>query len=81
MRTERIGGKVRQITLLNLGRHFPIKQEDWPILCNRFAQLLNPQAVILPLECSESIERTAQRYHAHLVGGSSLMARSTSLPR
>ena len=24
VRTERIGGKVRQITVLNLGRHFPI---------------------------------------------------------
>ena len=59
VRTERIGGKVRQITVLNLGRHFPIKQEDWPILCSRLDQLLNPQAVILPLECSESIERTA----------------------
>ena len=67
VRTERIGGKVRQITVLNLGRHFPIKQEDWPILCSRLDQLLNPQAVILPLECSESIERTAQRYHAQLV--------------
>nr|WP_291934347.1 hypothetical protein [Accumulibacter sp.] len=35
VRTERIGGKVRQITVLNLGRHFPIKSEDWPILCSR----------------------------------------------
>ncbi len=62
VRTERIGGKVRQITVLNLGRHFPIKPEDWPILCSRIEQLLNPQALILPLECSESIERAAQRY-------------------
>ena len=28
VRGERIGGRVRQITLLNLGRHFPIKQDD-----------------------------------------------------
>lgn len=67
VRSERIGGKVRQITVLNLGRHFPIKSEDWPLLCSRLEQLLNPQALIMPLECSESIERAAQRYHAQLV--------------
>jgi hypothetical protein len=48
VRTERIGGKVRQITVLNLGRHFPIKPEDWPLLCSRLEQLLNPQALIMP---------------------------------
>ena len=67
VRSERIGGKVRQITVLNLGRHFPIKQEDWPLLCSRLEQLLNPQALIMRLDCSESIERAAQRYHAQLV--------------
>lgn len=67
VRTERIGGKVRQITVLNLGRHFPIKSADWLLLCCRLEQLLNPQALIMPLECSESIERAAQRYHAQLV--------------
>jgi len=35
VRGERIGGKVRQITILNLGRHFPVKQENRPLLCNR----------------------------------------------
>jgi hypothetical protein len=50
VRSERIGGKVRQITLLNLGRHFPIKQEDWPILCSRLEQLVNhTQALIMSL--------------------------------
>ena len=78
VRSERIGGKVRQITLLNLGRHFPIKQEDWPILCSRLEQLLNPQAVILPLECSELIERTAQRYHAQLVARAPTIASTES---
>ena len=67
VRSERIGGKVRQITVLNLGRHFPIKQEDWPILCSRIEQLLNPQALLLPLDCSEQVERAAQNYHAQLV--------------
>jgi hypothetical protein len=77
VRTERIGGKVRQITVLNLGRHFPIKQEDWPILCSRIEQLLNPQALLLPLHCSEHIERSAQRYHAQLVARAPIVASAT----
>ncbi|NMQ27809.1 transposase, partial [Candidatus Accumulibacter phosphatis] len=39
VRGERVAGKVRQITLLNLGRNFAIKQEDWPVLCRRIEQL------------------------------------------
>ena len=77
VRTERIGGKVRQITVLNLGRHFPIKQEDWPILCSRIEQLLNPQALLLPLQCSEHVERAAQRYHAQLVARAPVVASAT----
>ena len=61
VRTERIGGKVRQITVLNLGRHFPIKQEDWPILCSRLEQLLNPQGLLVSLQCTDPIESAAQR--------------------
>ena len=49
VRSERIGGKVRQITVLIFGRHFPIKAEDWPILCIRLEQLLHAQALIMPL--------------------------------
>ena len=32
-RTERVANMVRQITLLDLGRHFAVAQEDWPSLC------------------------------------------------
>ena len=35
VRTERIADKVRQVTLLNLGRQFALGQEDWPTLCTR----------------------------------------------
>lgn len=35
VRGEHIGGKVRQITVLNLGRKFAIQQVDWPPLCSR----------------------------------------------
>ena len=67
VRGERSGGKVRQITVLNLGRHFPIKQEDWPLLCTRLEQLLHPQGILVELNCPEAIERAAQRYYAQLV--------------
>ena len=60
VRGERIGGKVRQITVLNLGRHFAVKQDDWPLLCSRIEQLLQPQEILLPIQCSNHIEGTAQ---------------------
>ena len=66
VRGERIGGKVRQITVLNLGRHFPIKQDDWPLLCSRIEQLLQPQSTF-ELTCPAHIERYAQRYFGQLV--------------
>ncbi len=67
VRGERVGGKVRQITVLNLGSHFSIKQEDWPILCSRIEELLHPQEALLSLQCSPHIESAAQRYFGLLV--------------
>lgn len=67
VRGERIGGKVRQITVLNLGRHFPIKQEDWPLLCSRIEQLLQPQDSLLEAGCPAPIERAAQHYAGQLI--------------
>ncbi len=78
VRGERIGGKVRQITVLNLGRNFAIKQDDWPILCSRLDQLLQPpaQAPLLALACSEHIERAAQRYFEQLVARAPILEAS-----
>jgi transposase len=67
VRTERVAGKVKQLTLLNLGRHFSVSQEDWPALCARIEQLIGGQASLLPVELSASLERLAQRYAAQLV--------------
>ncbi|MHB1592326.1 MAG: IS1634 family transposase [Sulfuricella sp.] len=67
VRGERIGGRVRQITVLNLGRNFPIKQEDWPVLCSHIEYLLHPQETRLAAECPAHIERAAQRYVGQLV--------------
>lgn len=67
VRGERVAGKVRQITLLNLGRHFPIKAQHWPLLCSRIEQLLQPQAGFLPMACPAHLERVAQRYVGQLI--------------
>ena len=47
VRSERRGGKVRQRTLLNLGRHFEIEPESWPRLCARIKDLLDGQPGLL----------------------------------
>jgi len=67
VRSERVGRKVRQITLLNLGREFAVPQEDWPVLCLRLEQLISAQDTLLAAQCSERIEAAAQRYVGQLV--------------
>ena len=37
--SERTGKQVRQLTPLNLGRHFDLPQPDWPRLCARIGLL------------------------------------------
>lgn len=65
VRTERIGKRVRQVTLLNLGRHFAVAQEDWPTLCARIEEILTGQAGLLSLK--PELEKLAQRYAAQLL--------------
>jgi hypothetical protein len=65
VRTERIANKVRQVTLLNLGRHFAVAQEDWPSLCPRIEEIFTGQAGLLPLK--PALEKLAQRYAAQLL--------------
>ncbi|RMG59559.1 MAG: IS1634 family transposase, partial [Gammaproteobacteria bacterium] len=65
--SKRIGGKVKQITRLNLGRHFDVKQEHWPVLCARIDELLRGQASLVAVDCPASVERHAQRIAAQLL--------------
>ena len=39
VQSVRVGSQVRQTTLLNLGRHFALAQEEWPALCARLEEL------------------------------------------
>ena len=60
----RAGKQVRQITLLNLGRHFDLPQPDWPRLCARIEALLAAQPGLLAE--AKPIETLGQRYAARL---------------
>jgi len=66
--SKRIGGKVRQQTLLNLGRTFSLPREQWPVLCSRIEQIISGQMSLTPI--STAIEALAQRYAARLVADS-----------
>jgi transposase len=63
--SERTGDQVRQITLLNLGRHFDLPQPDWPRLCARIDALLAGRPGLLAEP--EAVEVLAQRFTARLI--------------
>jgi transposase len=67
VRSKRIGDKVKQLTLLNLGRHFDMDQPHWPDLCARIEELLTGQASLIPMELPHNVERHAQRIAAQIV--------------
>ena len=64
VRSERHGQKVRAVTVLNLGRHFPVPKEHWPVLCARLEELIHGQQALLPFDSPPSVEAAAQRYAA-----------------
>ena len=55
--SQRVDGKPRQMTLLNLGRHFAVDQDFWTSLCVRIEQLLSHQAELLPIELPTTVEK------------------------
>ena len=65
VRAERLGNKVRQVTLLNLGRHFAVAPGDWPLLCARIEEILSGQAGLLALK--SDLETLAQNFAAQLL--------------
>jgi transposase len=68
--SERVGGKVKQRTLLNLGRHFNLPREQWQLLSARIEELLERgrgKEVLLELELPEELETLAQRYVAQIL--------------
>ncbi|MCG2742985.1 MAG: IS1634 family transposase [Desulfobacteraceae bacterium] len=63
--SERTDGKVRQLTVLNLGRNFSLPREQWPELSARIDQILHGQISLFP--ASDVVEPLAQHYAAILI--------------
>src|SRR5699024_598815 len=58
----------RQRTLLNLGAHFALERQQWPLLCTRIEQLLEGEQQLLALEAfPDGVETEAQRIVAQLL--------------
>ena len=65
--TERVGGKVKQSTLLNLGRYFDVPKENWQMLVARIEQLLSDQVPLFPIDLPENLENLAQIYYSQIL--------------
>lgn len=63
--SERVGKKVRQRTLLNLGRSFSVPREQWPQLCSRIEEILSGQLTLRAADTQ--IEELAHYYAAQLL--------------
>ena len=65
--SRREGGRVRQVALLNLGRHFDLPETLWPVLCVRLGQLLGNQSDLVAVDLPEAVETHAQALAARFV--------------
>jgi transposase len=65
--SERVGERVRQRTLLNLGNAFSVPRERWAPLVERIEQLRRGQGELVGLGLSGEEEQLAQRYAAQLL--------------
>ena len=63
----RSDGRVRQRTLLNLGRHFDVPREQWAALSQRIEQLVGRQSELVPSQLESQWEEMAQRYAAQVI--------------
>jgi len=64
--SARIGDRVRQHTLLNLGSQYPVPREQWGALTDRVDDILHHQRSLFSLE--SDIEAEAQRIAKKLIG-------------
>ena len=63
--SRRVGKQVKQIVLLNLGRHFSLPEARWKEACQRIEALLAGQQSIF--DVCESVERVAQSCYRRLL--------------
>lgn len=67
VRAERIQNKVRQVTLLNLGRHIAVDQALWPLMCQRIEALMTGQTSLLDPDLPKAASAEAERIAAQLL--------------
>lgn len=72
--SERVNGKVKQRTLINLGRYFDVPQSQWQALSKRIDQLLTGQSAFLSIELDTQLEELAQRYAAQVIASRSTVS-------
>ena len=65
---ERVNGKVKQRTLINLGRFFDVPKAQWQSLSSRIDQLLTGKNSLLCIDLDTDLEEIAQRYAAQSSG-------------
>jgi hypothetical protein len=63
--SRRVGRKVSQHTLLNLGTNFDLPREAWPELCTRIEQILNSEQALFAVD--PAIEQSAQHLYAKII--------------
>jgi transposase len=61
----RVGKKVQQRTILNLGAQLDLPQAEWPALASRIEEVLHGQVCLLPP--GPAVEELAQRFAAQLI--------------
>jgi transposase len=69
--SERVNGKVKQRTLINLGRFFEVPQAQWQSLSSRIHQLLTGQSSLLNIDLDTDLEAMAQRYSSQIIASRS----------
>ena len=67
VQSARVGGAVKQTTLLNLGSHFDLPQAEWPALAQRIDELMRGQGSLLGTTLSDDAQALAARYAAQLI--------------
>jgi len=63
----REAGRVRQRTVLNLGRHFDVPRAQWPALVQRIEALLGAQSDLFADALDAHWEQKAQHYAAQVI--------------
>lgn len=63
--SKRVGSKVNQKTILNLGSNFDMPKDQWVELCIRLEQILQGDQALF--ESSPILEKTAQNIYAQMI--------------